>query len=171
MKFLIPFLFLSLNLSAQITGTVKAVHDGDTYKVAFKDTTMWIRIYGVDCPEIISNHITKDQPYGRMIGDSVRTFLKGKVITVVPLYYNRWDKLVAKVYVVKDSVAIDFGEDLLKEGRAWLDIDNVAKDSPDYVRYKMLQDGAIENKWGLWKKTRGKGQRMRPSTWRKKYSK
>ena len=50
-------------------GIVKAVHDGDSIKVKFEDGEVsWIRLYGCDAPEVVSNHVSASQPYGKESG-------------------------------------------------------------------------------------------------------
>ena len=69
--------------STATNATVMAVHDGDSYKVKMDNgETKWIRLWGVDCPEVISNHINKNQPYGVQSVNTIRQLIKGKRVIV-----------------------------------------------------------------------------------------
>ncbi len=87
-KLLFLFLLLSSLVKGQnldstyVTGVVAAVHDGESFKIRFANDTIWIRLNFVDCPEIQSNHICAAQEDGKMIGDLVRSELKGQTVKV-----------------------------------------------------------------------------------------
>lgn len=147
------FLLLSLLGQSQVRVTVMAVHDGDSYNVKFEDGSKeWIRLYGVDCPEVISNHITKNQPYGVQTGDHVRSLLKGKQVTIDTLKRDPYDRLVSKV-LLNDST--DLSTYLVRNGYAW----SLVK------AYDQIQKNAKQSKIGLWGLS---GRKLKPATFRKK---
>lgn len=156
--------FLPLMAFSQIPVQVKAVHDGDSYKVKLQDTTFWIRIYGCDAPEVISNHVSKHQPYGLKAASNVRVLIKSDTIYIDTLFRDQYNRLICKVYL--DSLKLDNLTDwLIKTGNAWwLGEPNMSSGTKSYLQ--ALQQEAVNNKAGLWGLS---GRKLRPSTWRSKY--
>lgn len=162
------FITLSTMLSGQDTVLVKAVHDGDSYKIQWKSGEIeWVRLWGCDAPEVVSNHITKAQPYGVQTGNFVRSWLKGQYITVDTSvaqddpFLRRVVKvqLDSALYSKIDSVPGEYVNDLstylVLNGFAWWSD-------------KSLQDEmeiAKQTKIGLWSLP---GRKLRPETWRRK---
>jgi endonuclease YncB( thermonuclease family) len=76
------FTCLTFQSFAQIkidTVIVTAVHDGDSYRVLYKNgLRQWVRLAYVDCPEVISNHVSALQPYGDSASIKVREIIKGR---------------------------------------------------------------------------------------------
>lgn len=155
-------------LSAQDTVLVRAVHDGDSYKIQWKSGEIeWVRLWGVDCPEVISNHITKAQPYGVQTGNFVRHWLKGQYISI-DTSVAQDDPFLRRVVKVRLDSALysridsvpgeyvnDFSTYLVLNGFAWWSD-------------KSLQDEmeiAKQTKIGLWSLS---GRKLRPETWRKR---
>lgn len=162
MKKVFVFLFaiLSLQLFSQDTVLVKAVHDGDSYKVKYKDGRIrWIRLWGVDAPEVQSNHIAATQVYGREAGNNIRKLLKGKKVIIDSCSTDVFKRIVAQVRV--DS--IDVTEYVLSTGNGWW-LDNDGIDLIVLQKLKDLQEKARLEKKGLWGM---KGTKTRPSTFRK----
>lgn len=146
---LIPFF-----AQAQIKVLVTAVHDGDSYFVRFPDGTReWIRLYGVDCPEVISNHITRNQPFGVQTANFVRGLLKGKEFIIDTLKRDPYDRLVCRV-MLNDTT--ELSEYLVANGYAW----SLVK------QYDALQKAAKQTKINLWGL---KGRQIKPATFRRKY--
>lgn len=139
-------------------GIVKAVHDGDSYKVQFKDETIWIRLYGCDSPEVISNYVTKDQPFGRTAGNIVRDLIKGKELTFERMYKDQYNRQVCKVYIDGQ----DLTKRLVELGLAWW-LDDSKMNSLYLSELKLLHETAKGLKIGLWGET---ARKLRPSTWR-----
>lgn len=127
-----------------INDVVTRVHDGDSYYL--KGMADFVRIAGVDAPEIYWGPGTKDQEFGRAIGDSVRLALKGKNVTYAFLGMDELKRPLVIVYV--DGK--DFAETLLSKGWAW---SYGTKKLPTAVnkRYKSLMNEAKKKKLGLWK--------------------
>lgn len=145
-------------------GVVRRVHDGDSYYVKTGNTGRWIRLYLVDCPEVSSNHITKNQPYGKEAGDYVRNLLKGKEIYVDSITTDKYGRVVASVEFCQDTIWKDLATHLVEEGYAWVEPSYQPEDKQFYLFLKQKQVVARSNKIGLWK-----SKAMRPSTWRSKY--
>lgn len=127
-----------------INDVVTRVRDGDSYYL--KGLADFVRIAGVDAPEIYWGPGTKDQDFGRAIGDSVRLALKGKSATYAFLGMDELKRPLVIVYV--DGK--DFAETLLSKGWAW---SYGTKNLPMAVnkRYKSLMNEAKKKKLGLWK--------------------
>ncbi len=144
---------------------VLAVHDGDSYNVQRKSGNQWIRLYGVDAPELRSNFITKSQPFGKQAGDLVRGMIKGLNIVIDSTDTDQYGRMVCKVYLSIDSLNyLDYSAFLVESGLAWC---VKAWMTPD--EYKVLheaQNNAKSSKLGLWALP---GRKLLPSTWRKRY--
>lgn len=148
-KFLIVLLTLcvNVNLFSQKLAKVYAVHDGDSYKIEYLDdslkTDIYIRLQYVDCPEVRSNRIRSDQAGGRMVADSMRSLLKGKIVTVDTVYRDIYNRPVSKVYL--DST--DISEYVLSKGYGWYVNDGTKNIDP---KYKKVYLKARRQKIGIW---------------------
>ena len=127
-----------------INDVVTRVRDGDSYYL--KGMADFVRIAGIDAPEIYWGPGTKDQEFGKAIGDSVRLALKGRTVTYAFLGMDELKRPLVIVYV--DGK--DFAETLLSKGWAW---SYGTKKLPTAVnkRYKSLMNEAKKKKLGLWK--------------------
>jgi len=161
MRYFIIFLFLPFLSFAQ-NAKVFAVHDGDSYKVLMDSATkkVWVRLWGVDCPEVTSNKISEAQPFGRFVGDSMRVMLKGKRVTVDSVGIDVFNRPVVKVKI--DT--IDLTEFLLKNGFAW-SFNNNNIPLAEFSRLVGFQNDASRRKLGLW----ADDERINPSRWRRLY--
>lgn len=141
-----------------LTGICKAVHDGDSYKVQFLDETVWIRLYGVDSPEVVSNHVTKDQPGGRKCGNHMRDLLKGKTLKVEALFKDMYGRWICNVWLDEQ----DLTEYVVKNGIGWWLQEPKMK--PSYLAgLKTFQEYAKVNFLGFWSES---GRKVRPERWR-----
>ena len=143
---------------------MQAVHDGDSYGVRFftrPDTTIWIRLHNVDCPEVVF-YVVKEQPFGKEAGKRMREFLKGDTVNVEVVYTDTFGRLTADV--TKDS--IDLSEYVLSHGYGWYVADAATSLERESV-LKTLQIRAKNKNLGLWGL---KGRKYTPAYWRKKYS-
>lgn len=159
-------LFLSIiSMTAQSQkAVVFTVHDGDSYGVRFlsrPDTTVYIRLHNVDSPEIIF-YVTKDQPYGRQAAKNMLNYLKGDTVSVTVVYRDMFNRMVCDVVV--DSV--DVSEYVIATGNGWYQSDSATTLERE-ARLKALQQAADKANVGLWGE---KGRKLRPETWRRKYS-
>ena len=148
-----------------LTGVVKAVHDGDSYKIDFGTETIWIRIWGCDSPEVISNHVTSDQPYGREAGKIVRDLLKGKTVTVKTLFLDQYNRMICQVEFVHELQKYDLTEFLISNGLAWWLKEPRMTDSMIELLSE-LHNSAKDKKTGLWSES---SRKLRPSTWRSRF--
>lgn len=174
--FLLAFMVLSISQAdAQkrfIQAGVLSVHDGDGCKVITPDgVKLTIRFTGIDAPEIISNVIAKDQPGGRAAGDSLRSWIKGKLIlldTVTikgPNQRDKYDRLLADVYFA-DSTSVT--AKLVGSGLVW-HLPEVKRTDRKMASVTLnLMAYAKKQKLGIWAKDKPKA--IQPKTWRKKFS-
>ena len=125
---------------------IMAVHDGDSYKIKTIDPAgEWVRLEGVNCPEIISNRINKEQAFGRAIGDSVRLLLKGKTVAMKTYGKDKYGRTLVTLTVS----GRDLGEYLLEKGWAWYYKKNDL-DRDTRLKYRKLRDYAKRHRLGLW---------------------
>lgn len=150
------FLFLICLIPTLLFGQyrpakVLAVHDGDSFRVQYEDGTKeWVRLEGVDCPEVISNHISKNQAFGLQAATFVRDWIKGDTLLVDSLTTDLYGRTIVSA-LTKDSVNIS--EYLVTNGYAWYLDKN----------YRTLQEQAKDSKLGLWGLP---GRKLRPATFR-----
>lgn len=142
-----------------LEGTVTAVHDGDSIKVVLPSETVWIRLYGCDAPEVISNYVSTNQPFGVESGAILRDTVKGKKVVVETLFRDIYNRMVCKVTLNGK----DLTEFLIENGYAWWYSE--PKMSTELVKkLKDLHNIAKAEKKGLWGEG---GRKVRPTTWRK----
>ncbi len=146
---------------------VKAVHDGDSYKVEFSGgEKVWIRLIGVDCPEVVSNHIMKDQPWGRAIADSVRLLIKHDTVYLdtmaVKKHRDVYGRLLAEVYL-KDATFLPLH--LVENGWAFpVKVASRKSPSTNVILAAAFSEARLAKRAIFMKKNY-----VYPSTWRAKY--
>lgn len=159
------FIFLPFSVVAQ-NATVFAVHDGDSYKIRMDSSNkkVWVRLWGVDCPEVVSNLIYESQPYGKFVGDTVRTMLKGKRIQVDSISTDIFNRPIVKVQIKIDTSVVDLTELLLFNGWAW-PFNNSNIDQTTFSNLLTIQKEALADKRGLW----ADEERINPTRWRRMF--
>lgn len=152
MKKLIFLLFLCISIvgysqtvdSTYLSAKVLAVHDGDSYKLLIGKDSIWVRLAFVDCPEVNSNHICATQPYGKAVGDSVRTELKGKDVMIKFITMDIYNRYVVRLALNGE----DYSTSLVRRGMAWV-VNTKELNKEEYsilINYKKL---ALKNRIGL----------------------
>lgn len=154
------FLFIfSTNISFSQRAIVRAVHDGDSYKVKFQDGHIrWIRLWGVDAPEVTNATVRIPQTYGQESGNHMRKLIKGKEVVIDSIRTDVYGRIVAKV----QYDTIDLTTYVISEGLGWW-FNNDKISTPELDRLKLIQNYAKELKKGLWGMP---GKKIRPSTFR-----
>lgn len=142
-----------------LEGIVTAVHDGDSIKVVFPGETVWVRLYGCDAPEVVSNHVTANQPHGAASGAFLRSLLKGKRVTVETLFKDIFNRMICKVSIDGSDVT----EIMLEAGQAWW-LSEPKMNTETKIKIRALHDSAKSSGKGFWAVA---GRKVRPSTWRK----
>lgn len=111
-KFLFLFVLLAntLLLSAQTTGKVVKVADGDTFTILDSyGKSHRIRLYGIDCPEL-------NQPFGKEAKRYTSNLVLQKMVSIEKISTDRNGRMVAKVTLNSNQ---SINELLLKNGMAW----------------------------------------------------
>jgi micrococcal nuclease len=95
-------------VSRQFTGTVVAIHDGDTISVRTSRETIRIRLEGIDCPEY-------RQPYSARAKQFTADLVHRRDVTVDGRGEDQYGRLLARVRVG----AVEVNEALVRNGLAW----------------------------------------------------
>ena len=138
--------------SAELTGKVVGVHDGDTLTLLVPDGASFkqvkVRLGEIDTPE-------SKQPYGERAKQALSDLAFGKPARVVVETTDKYGRTVGRVYVG----AVDVNAELVKQGAAWV-YRQYLKDQSLLV----LEAQAKAAKRGLW--ALPEAQRMPPWEWR-----
>lgn len=141
-------LFFFVFSSAQITGKVVKVSDGDTFHLLTTEKKLYkIRIADIDAPE-------RGQAFGKQAKEFTFSEIFGKIAEVKKTNNDRYGRTVGCVYYNQNK---DLAEELLKAGLAW--VWRFSKNE----RYKQLETQAKESGKGLWSDKDA----MDPYQWRK----
>lgn len=111
-KFLFLFVLLANTylLSAQTTGKVVKVADGDTFTLLDSyGNTHRIRLYGIDCPEL-------NQPFGKDAKRFTSNLVLQKMVSIEKISKDRNGRIVAKVTLNGNQ---SLNQLLLQNGLAW----------------------------------------------------
>ena len=121
--------------SADFTGPVTDILDGDTIKVSRNHRTVTIRLNGIDAPE-------KGQAYGHSSTEFVATHAFLKEVTVQTYGLDKYGRTIGDVYLPDGTL---LNKELVNAGLAWW-----------YCKYSVdqslaqLEIEAREAKRGLW---------------------
>ena len=91
-----------------LSGTVVAVHDGDTISVRTRDATLRVRLYGIDCPEY-------RQPFSARARQFTSKMIFKREVTVRVEGTDQYERVLGRVFV--DGVELN--EVLVRNGLAW----------------------------------------------------
>ena len=164
MKKILLFIFLipAVLFGQTYTWTVKAVHDGDTYKVeqvqhewapagdtgfvhTETKTVFWVRIEGVGTPELYwPGHITETQPLGREVADSVRWLIKGQRVTLDLYGVDQYGRKLARITLLDGR---DLAEVILSRGWGWYQRNDLPVKTKR--RYQRIRDKARDATLGV----------------------
>lgn len=135
-----------------LPGVVVGVIDGDTVDVRLDSGMIRVRLHGVDAPE-------RDQPQGAAAKAALSALVFGKAVDVEPLEQDRYDRLVARLWL--DGV--DVNASLVKQGAAW--VYRRYADDPAYCAYEKAARDLARGLWAL-----PREQRTAPWEWRRRKS-
>ncbi len=134
--FLLPFVLNGLLLTAQTSGKVTKVADGDTFTLIDSyGKISKIRLYGIDCPEL-------NQPFGKDAKRFTTNLLLNQTVFIEKISKDRNGRIVAKVYYNNRQ---SLNEELLRKGMAW----HFTKYDKS-ASYAALQRQAKASNVGLW---------------------
>jgi endonuclease YncB( thermonuclease family) len=134
--FLLPFVLNGLLLTAQTSGKVTKVADGDTFTLIDSyGKISKIRVYGIDCPEL-------NQPFGKDAKRFTTNLILNQTVFIEKISKDRNGRVVAKVYYNNRQ---SLNEELLRKGMAW----HFTKYDKS-ASYAALERQAKASKVGLW---------------------
>ena len=137
---------------AVLPGVVVGVIDGDTADVRLDSGMIRVRFHAIDAPE-------SGQPHGKAAKAALADLIFGKAVEVEPYEQDRYDRLVARVWI--DGV--DVNAEMLRTGNAWTY--RRYADDPAYCTY---EQAARDLGRGLWRLPAS--QRVAPWEWRQRKS-
>jgi endonuclease YncB( thermonuclease family) len=132
---LVLFLAFPVESSADFSGLVVGVIDGDTIDVLHGGQAERIRLNGIDCPE-------KGQAFGKAAKQFTSSLAYGKKVTIQVFRKDRHGRTVGDVLL---PVGTNVSRELLKAGLAWW-YRQYSKDRS----LEALEQEAREAKRGLW---------------------
>lgn len=134
---IILFTFFSCLLaSAQLTGRVVAIADGDTFTLlTAQNQQVKIRLHGIDCPE-------KKQPYFNHAKTFTSSLVFAKQVSVQVKNKDRYGRTIG-IVLLEDKRNLN--ELLLQAGWAW----HFKKYDKD-ARWAAMEQQARRNRKGLW---------------------
>lgn len=132
-----PLLILVLPTlgTADFSGRVVGVSDGDTITVLHDGLAVRIRLNGIDCPE-------KRQPFGQAAKRFTAKLVFGQVVTVRVKELDKYGRSVGEV-LLPDGRSLN--QELVRAGLAWW----YRKYSDDRILAE-LEDRARRSRVGLW---------------------
>lgn len=141
---LLGCLSLSLTAGAQdvdavLRGKVIRVTDGDTVTVKLQSGPIKVRFYGIDAPE-------RDQPHGKEAASLLRQQINGKVVDLLPVEQDRYERMVAVVMLGERNINLE----MVARGNAWA-YRYYLGDFRDDRQYCEWEATAREQQLGLWR--------------------
>ena len=137
---------------AVLPGVVVGVIDGDTADVRLDSGMIRVRFHAIDAPE-------SGQPHGKAAKAALADLIYGKAVEVEPYQQDRYDRLVARVWI--DGMNVN--AEMLRSGNAWTY--RRYADDPAYCTY---EQAARDLGRGLWRLPAN--QRVAPWEWRQRKS-
>ncbi len=128
--------FCSVCWTAEFSGPVVAVLDGDTIEVLHNQHAERIRLNGIDCPE-------KGQAYGKRAKQAASELVFGKEVTLQTFGKDKYGRTVADVLLL-DGTNVNHA--LVKDGWCWW----YRKYASGDAVLEKLEKEAREAKKGLW---------------------
>ena len=119
-----------------LSGVVVGIKDGDSLAVRVGGRRVWVRIYGVDCPE-------GGQAYGRRAREYTTRLALGRTVRVLPVTRDKYGRVVAGVILPSGG---RLGADLIRAGLAWW----YRWYAPHDREFEALEAEARAKRRGLW---------------------
>ena len=137
---------------AVLQGVVVGVVDGDTADVRLASGMIRVRFHAIDAPE-------SGQPHGKAAKAALSDLIFGKAVDVEPFEQDRYDRLVARVWLGD----VDVNAEMVKTGHAW-----TYRRYADDAAYCAYESAARDLRRGLWRLP--PEQRIAPWEWRRRKS-
>lgn len=124
-----------------LTGTVTAVHDGDTLTLSTASTTEHVRLQGIDAPELA-------QPFGDAARQSLSQQSLNQTVRVAYAQRDRYDRLLGQIFTADCT---DVNQQMLDAGMAWFYTAYACElESARRSRYEAAEAQAHAQRRGLW---------------------
>jgi endonuclease YncB( thermonuclease family) len=121
--------------SPVLVGRVTEVIDGDTLQVALASGPIIVRLHAIDAPE-------RAQPWGRQATAALaRRLKKGAEVRLQPITQDKYDRLVAVVYLKDENV----NAWMVQQGHAW-----AYRQYLDDAQYCAWEQQARASSLGVW---------------------
>lgn len=128
-------LAVSFSASADFTGQVVGVADGDSITVLRDREQVKVRLVDIDAPESV-------QPFGNRSKQALEALVKGQAVLVVERGKDRYQRTLGRIY----RGDLDVNAEQVREGMAWV-YRQYARDATLYP----IEAEAREQKRGLWR--------------------
>lgn len=122
--------------TADFTGSVVSVLDGDTIEVLHNQHPERIRLSGIDCPE-------KGQAFGKRAKQAASELVYGKEVTLQTHGQDKYHRTLADVFLRNGT---HVNHELVKDGWCWW----YRKYAPENTELEKLEKDARDAKKGLW---------------------
>lgn len=136
-------LLISLALksySAELTGVVSAVHDGDTLTLKSNLITKKVRLAGIDAPEL-------QQPYGVESRNALSQDVLNQLVTVDTNKTDKYGRAVGKLLLNGEDVNLK----QVRKGLAWVYTNYIKElSTEDRELYIVAEKAANDEHLGLW---------------------
>lgn len=132
----LAILFLTNVASADFTGKVVSISDGDTISVMHSGIPERIRLVGIDCPE-------KNQAFGERAKKETSNLVYGKTVQVTAFSTDKYGRTIGEVLFENTQ---SLNKLLVSSGYCWW----YEKYAPKNAELKHLQQHARAKKLGLW---------------------
>ena len=124
------------NAESTLRGRVVSVHDGDTITVLVGQSSIKVRLFGIDAPEL------GGQPFGQAAKQALSERVFGRDVVIQVEGRDRYGRAIGRVFV--DGRLVN--AELVGAGMAWW-YEQYAKDESNL---KQLQEQARAEHMGLW---------------------
>ena len=131
----ILWMLMAFAASADFSGKVVGVTDGDTVTVLDGRIQVKVRLSGIDAPE-------KAQPFGNRAKQALSNLVHGQEVRVVGNAKDRNGRTIGKIY--RDN--LDVNAEMVRLGMAWVFRRYASKGSPLF----QVEEEARQAKRGLW---------------------
>jgi endonuclease YncB( thermonuclease family) len=136
--------------TAVLDGIVVGVVDGDTADVRLASGMIRVRLRGIDAPEF-------GQPHGKAAKAALSELVFGKSVQVEPYEQDRYDRLVARLWLGE----VDVNAAMVEQGHAW-----TYRRYADDAAYCGYEQAARKGQLGLWRLPLA--ERAAPWEWRQR---
>lgn len=135
---------------------IRHVVDGDSLMIPNRQ---YIRLVGVNTPELKGVYCSKEQPYAKEAADLATYMWKNKIATVETFGLDKYGRTLAKMTIN----GIDISSHLLSIGCGFYITPPLKEDR---VKYRKLRDYAKYKKLGIWGLSEPS---INPKKWREMY--